>query len=334
MKLITEVCISSNIGYALQLGLIVWSFAIWTVYGVHLNRYYNKTTRNALDTLYFMVITILVVEEGARVIDPFSMNGVYSIKMNRMFLVFVPCWTIIALVSLIVDTYLAMLYRIRKQLRSPMHRYLALTNFVLFITIPSVFVIISFSTIQSDDTLQTIFTVYLLWMSVLILCTMCAQEYLVTRSIQSGGLISSEAHGSNDRKNEILQHAQERLVSSLRARGGVAVVIALYLIVEVAMGAAVTGDCYFIPGLFIGVVLRIGPLMLMKEQWIGIDDLRDDEEEAPLTWDRMTTGQYLNAVAGKVNIRRIQTLNMLFSVQSENEVVDADSGVALIHNDQ
>eukprot|EP01084_Bolivina_argentea_P278352 475479_1 len=326
--ILTGICVSEEIGYSLQIIFIIWSFVLWSFYTIHLNRFVNKKKRTSLDILFICVISLIIIPECIRVIDPFSMNNIFSFTVNRIFFILFPCFSVPVVVVLLIDTYLAMIYRIKKQLRPKKYRFIVLFTISTIETLPSIIIIISFVALSDEYILHILFCLYMATNTLDKVIHIALQRYLSTKIKKELAYEISSDNEENDELNvednyeserykEIMIHSQERLLKSIDRHVILVIFIVIYYIFEfIDGGIAINGKCYFIPGLIWGIIMRIGGMIMMFEAWIGFEScVNINTNNVPL-YDRQTTGAFLERTAAGIDLARLKTVQSLVSKRS------------------
>ena len=335
---LTDTCVDANVGYVLQAIFIIISAVLWSFYVIYLNRFLNKgKSRTSLDILYFGLISIFTLSECLRVIDPFSMNNILSFEINRLFFIFIPCCSLPIVAMLLFDTYFAIIYRIKKQLRPKKYRYMVLLNLVFIQLIPSLIMILSIIFISNETTVNTIFVVYII-LNIIDKTTMILSQRFVISQIKStqeyiqqqddddndnNDQVDEDGQENENRQKEIMLNAEKRLISAMLRRMRALIVIIIYYIFELINGGiAINGKCYFLPGLAWSIFLRLASASTMFEAWIDFKDIVDGDIK-PSFFRRMTTGAFINKMAAGVDLTRLKTITSLH--QFELEPINQDS---------
>ena len=333
---LTDTCVNADVGYILQIILIIWCFMIWNFYIIYLNRFINKGKyRTSLDILYFCGISITLISECIRVIDPFSINGILSFKVNRIFWIFI-FFVGPSIHMLLIDTFFAIIYRIKKQLRPKKYRYMVLSNLFLIQLIPGLIMIIVVIVSDNMDTtiLNTIFSVYM------VLRIIDFMNHMVTERWMMWGIKTAktdlEARGDEDADNDddddnlnrqitLIMNGEKRLLSSISRRQGFLPVVIGYCILELVNGGiAVDGECFFVIGLLWAILLRMGSMAWMYEAWIDVQDIVKSDHVPPSFLKRMSTGAFIDRIAIGIDLTRLKTISIdQFELEPINQ--DPDS---------
>lgn len=87
-RFLSAVAVSATTGLALQICLILFTLVLYFFVSIYVNRFWRAYVRKEV-SLYEQIIFFLVVAstliQCVQCVDPFSMNGVFSFRVNRVF---------------------------------------------------------------------------------------------------------------------------------------------------------------------------------------------------------------------------------------------------------
>ena len=270
---ITNVTVSPVIGMICQIILILSNIVVISFYTIFLLRFRLIKEKAPLEKLYFYFITVNVFFETIRMLDPFSMNGIYSYEINRLFNFFSGGFLSTCLGIMISDTLSAILARIDNKGRSQSMRYITIISLIINtigMNLCIIYILIYIFT-DGDVTTKTPNAIFgkigFIGGIIGVLCIII----LIKNDIKNLKKQIQKTTTIN-----IQFRAKKRLLFSLYLQLIFVVSIVVTFILEIIDGAyLVDKKNYFIWGLWYGIAFRLLPSVLLYTQWIGKPKLSD-----------------------------------------------------------
>lgn len=334
---LSDVTVSQSTGIIFQVVLLVASVFVSGLYIIFMLRYRLIKDKAPLEQLYFYFITINVLGETIRIIDPFSMNGIYSYEFNRLLNFFLGGFLSTCLGIMISDTLSAILARIDKESRDQSMRYVTIISLIITTLGVNFCVICILVYIIGDGAISN--EIPNISGKIGVICAMVGVlliVFLIWNDIKKLKVENRIGKANNDasKDDSIEYRAKKRLLLGLYLQLMFVVSIVITFIFELLDGAyAVDRKQYFVIGLWYSIAFRVLPLTLLYTQWIEKGKLsdsmnngnnRNNEKIQKSMMNRQTTVGYLRDVGNDIDLLRVHTFSPYENNASSPRRIDGD----------
>ena len=115
-RFLSAVAVAPTTGVVFQILLILFTLALYFFVSVYVNRFWNNRNEvSRYEQIIFWLVAGSTVIQCAQSIDPFSMNGIYSFRMNRVLFLIQGSLVVGPASLLLMDCHVMLLFAMNKK---------------------------------------------------------------------------------------------------------------------------------------------------------------------------------------------------------------------------